>query len=314
VVDSTGRCLGLGTAGSGNPVSSGPQGMALALGAALREALEAAGVLPASIVGAAIAMAGSRSVRLAAGPEHPGITAALSAAGVEAPFSVESDLLAMFCAGSSDLDGHGLVAGTGAAAVRVRDGEIDATSDGTGWLLGDEGSGFWIGHHVVRAVVADLDDRGPSTRLTPAVLAELGIDHTHESRRSSLSSLTQIVYAMRPVRLARFAPVAFTVGDDAVAVAIVEGASAALAHTLGTVLDDGIDGPLVMGGSILLHQASVAAAVVTSFRRQGGKGQVVTVADGVAGAAVLALRHHEVDVDPALFARIDESLAALRKL
>ena len=40
----------------------------------------------------------------------------------------------------------------------------------------------------------------------------------------------------------------------------------------------------------------------------------MTVADGVAGAAVLALRHHEVDVDPALFARIDESLAALRKL
>jgi hypothetical protein len=41
---------------------------------------------------------------------------------------------------------------------------------------------------------------------------------------------------------------------------------------------------------------------------------VLTVADGVAGAAVLALRHREVDVDPAVFARIEASLAALRKL
>ena len=171
---------------------------------------------------------------------------------------VESDLLAMFCAGSSDLDGHALVAGTGSAAIRVRDGVVAATSDGTGWLLGDEGSGFWIGHHVVRAVVADLDDRGPATGLTPLVLAGFGIADGHESRRGSLSRLTEIVYDMRPVELARFAPVAFTVGDDAVAVAIVEAASEALARTLGTVLDNGIDGPLVLGGSVLLHQASVA--------------------------------------------------------
>ena len=247
MVDSTGRCLGLGTAGSGNPVSSGQESVALALGAALRQAIASAGVRPASIAGAAVAMAGSRSVRLAAGPEHPGITAGLSAAGVDAPFVVESDLLAMFCAGSSDLDGHALVAGTGSAAIRVRDGEVEAVADGTGWLLGDEGSGFWIGHHVVRAVVADLDGRGPSTGLTPLVLAGLGIDDTHESRRSSLSRVTEIVYGMRPVQLARFAPVAFEVGDDEAALAIVEGAAQALARTLGTVLDDGIDGPLVLG-------------------------------------------------------------------
>jgi glucosamine kinase len=314
VLDSTGRCLGLGTAGSGNPVSARPESVTLALGAAVRQATESAGVLPNSIAGAAVAMAGSRSVGLAAGPEHPRITAALSAAGVDAPFAVESDLLAMFCAGSSDLDGHALVAGTGSAAIRVRDGDVEAVSDGSGWLLGDEGSGFWIGHHVVRAAVADLDGRGPATMLTPLLLAGLGIDHTHESRGSSLSRLTETAYGMRPVELARFAPAAFTVGDDAAAVAIVEGASQALARTLGTVLDSGIGGPLVLGGSVLLHQARVAEAVETSYRRQGGAGPVVRVADGVAGAATLALRNHGVTVDPAVFARITASLAALRQL
>ena len=95
---------------------------------------------------------------------------------------------------------------------------------------------------------------------------------------------------MRPVRLARFAPVAFAVGEDAVALAIVEGASEALARTLGSVLDNAIDGPLVLGGSVLLHQAKVAAAVEASFRLRGGAGRVVRVADGVAGAAALVLR------------------------
>jgi N-acetylglucosamine kinase-like BadF-type ATPase len=314
VVDSTGRCLGLGASGSGNPVSSGPDSAALALEAAVRQATASAGVSPGSIAGAAVAMAGASAVRLATGPEHPVISAGLSAAGVDAPFVIESDILAMFCAGSSDLDGYALVAGTGAAAIRVREGEVETVSDGTGWLLGDEGSGFWIGHHAVRAVVADLDGRGPSTELTPLVLARLGIDATHESRRSSLGRLTEIVYGMRPVHLARFAPVAFAVGDDAAAVAIVEGASQALAHTLASVHADGIDGPLVLGGSVLLHQPTLAAAVETSFRRLGGVGDVVTVADGVAGAATLALRHRGVAVDRAVFARIDASLTALRKL
>lgn len=310
VVDSSGRCLGLGTAGSGNPISSGQESVVLALGAAVRQAVASAGVLPASIEGASVAMAGSRSVRSADGPEHPSIATALSAAGVDAPFVVESDLLAMFCAGTSDLDGHALVAGTGSAAIRVRDGEVEATADGTGWLLGDEGSGFWIGHHVVRAAVADLDDRGPSTGMTPLVLAGLGI--ADGSRRSSLVRLTDAVYDMRPVGLARFAPVAFALDDDAVAAGIVEGASQALAHTLGSVLDSGIDGPLVLGGSVLLHQVTVATAVETSFRDRGGAGPVVRVADGVAGAATLVLRNSGVRVDAEVFTRIGTSLSALR--
>jgi N-acetylglucosamine kinase-like BadF-type ATPase len=313
VVDATGHCLGLGIAGSGNPISAGPEGMVLAVGAAVRQAIEAAGMEPSAVAGAAVAMAGARSVRSAAGPEHPSITAALAAAAVHAPFVVESDLLAMFCAGSSDLDGYALVAGTGAAAIRVRGGEVEDVSDGSGWLLGDEGSGFWIGHHVVRAVVADLDGRGPATRLTPLALAQLGIDEAHESPRSSLRRLTESVYDMRPVRLARFAPMAFAVGDDTVALAIVAGASDALAHTLGSVLDNEIDGPLVLGGSVLLHQATVAAAVEKSFRERGGTGRVVRVADGVAGAAALALRNHGVIVDSAVFTRIEASLADLRR-
>ena len=68
VVDSTGHCLGLGTAGSGNPVSSGPEGVERALAGAVRQATASAGVLPSAVAGAAVAMAGARSVRTAAEP------------------------------------------------------------------------------------------------------------------------------------------------------------------------------------------------------------------------------------------------------
>jgi glucosamine kinase len=306
VLDPTGRCLGLGVAGSGNPRSSGPDRAALALAEAVRRATESAGVPPSSITGAVVAMAGSRSLGPAGADAV--VAPALAAAGVRPEAVGESDILAMFHTGSWMLDGYALVAGTGAAAIRVRGGRVDAVSDGMGWLLGDEGSGFWIGHHVVRAVVAALDDRGPATVLTERVLADLGIE---ASGRLALARLVDAVYDMRPVGVARFAPLAFAAGGDEVAAEIVRGASGALAHTLDTIVDDPAAGPLVLGGSILLHQAVVASAVEDSFQRRGG-GAVVRVSDGPAGAAALALRHGGVVVDAGVFDRIAESLEALR--
>ncbi len=308
VFDSTGGCVGLGTAGSANPISSGPGSVARSLEDAVRQALAADPTV--SVASVVVAMAGARSRLSAAGPEYDEIAAGLAAAGVGAPYVVESDLLAMFCSGSSALDGYALVAGTGAAAIRVRHGEVVAVADGAGWLLGDDGSGFWIGQQVARAVVAALDGRGPSTALTPLVLERLGIDGS-ETGRSPLSRLTEQVYAGRPVQLARFAPLAF-VPDDDVAAAIVEGAAQGLVGTLAAVLDDPADGPLVLGGSVLLHQAVVAAAVEHSFRVRGGDGAVVRVADGAVGAAALCLRRAGVDVDPIVFARLTGSLAELR--
>lgn len=309
VVDPAGECRGLGIAGSGNPRSSGPDSVVLALAEAVRQATGSAGVPPASIAGAVVAMAGSRSLGPAGGDAV--IVQGLSAAGVRAPIDVESDILAMFHTGSWALNGYALVAGTGAAAIRVRDGRVDAVSDGMGWLLGDDGSGFWIGHRVVRSVVAALDGRGPATGMTALVLSDLGLAGTDAEGRSPLAQLVDFVYDTRPVGLARFAPVAFAVGADEVAAAIVDAASAALAHTLDTIVDDAVAGPLVLGGSILLHQTVVASAVEASFHRRRG-GEVVRVADGVAGGAALALRHGGVHVDAVVFARIGESLARLR--
>ena len=84
-----------------------------------------------------------------------------------------------------------------------------------------------------------------------------------------------------------------------------------------------MDGPLVFGGSVLTRGGSVADAVVSRLsgtRQQGanwpeGAQNLVVpilVADGMAGAAVLALKRAGVKVDEAVFERISASLAALR--
>lgn len=312
VVGVDGTCLGYAAGGAGNPISSGSahvaQQVAAAAATALARAADAgapAGPVEGPVL---LAMAGSRA-ELAT----DWIAPALTAVGVTGAIRIESDLLATFCAGAWEADGYALVAGTGSAAIRVRSGRQDGVGDGLGWLLGDAGSGFWIGRRVVRAVAAELDGRGPATRLTPLLLSALGIaepetdDATapRRGRSASLRRLVDAVYERRPIDLAGFAPLAIEAGDDEVAARIREDARSALRTALAAVHDDAVRGPLVCGGGVLgaLGMPGHGLAGVTEVR---------SVTDGAVGAVVLALRADGVAVDAAVFERVRGSLAALR--
>jgi N-acetylglucosamine kinase-like BadF-type ATPase len=268
----------------------------------------AAGDLAAATVG--IAGAG--------GATGPRLHADLVDAGVSANLTLEPDLLVAFHSGSIAGSGYALVAGTVSAAVRVRDGRIEATCDGLGWLLGDGGSGFWIGHRAVLAASSALDDRGPPTALVGLVLADLGIDVTtsrdSSGRRSALQDLVGAVYQLRPIELAGLAPLVFEAeaAGDEIARRIVEEAADALTTTVAAVVVPDIAGPLVLSGSVLSKQPTVAARIVETVRRSGHDPTVITVTDGLVGAVVLALRRAGMAVDEAVFARIQSSLATLR--
>ncbi|MEP9384054.1 N-acetylglucosamine kinase [Nocardioides cheoyonin] len=311
VVDGSGRCLGYGRAGSGNPTSSGPAAAAGAVAASAAMALEGAGVPASELSLVVLAMAGHRS----AGPLDE-LHRGLEREGVTAPVVFESDQLAMYFSGTHLPQGYGVVAGTGAAAIRVEDGQAIATSDGLGWLLGDEGSGFWIGQRVVRAALADLDGRGPATALTPLLLHRLDLGaaatSSYDERREVIARALERLYALRPVRLAQFADLAFDAYGDAVADGIVTDAVAGLARTLAAVASPVVSGPVVLGGGILTHHPALALRVVSAFAGGGALPDMHTVADGVVGAATLALRHAGVGVGAAEFERLVGSLAPLR--
>lgn len=295
LVDAAGRCLGSGRAAGGNPTSRGADE---ATGAVLAAIAAAVGEHGPSVDSVLLAHAGS-----AAG-FHEGVAAALAPLGVQGTLRPAGDVEALFASGTAETEGAALIAGTGAIGGAVRDGALVRLVDGTGWLLGDAGSGFWIGHRVARAVVDDLDG-GPATRLTAALLSRFGLEAEPgaalvQGRPPVLSALVQRLYAIRPVALSSLAPLAFeAAGDDAVAGAIVREAVGALSALLARVRTAQPTGPLVLGGSVLVHGVlRLGDDLLAPFRASAG--DAVPVEDGLVGAAVLALRAGGVEVDAAL--------------
>ncbi|MEL4359287.1 MULTISPECIES: N-acetylglucosamine kinase [unclassified Luteococcus] len=64
-------------------------------------------------------------------------------------------------------------AGTGVVTLAVGERAV-ARVDGWGNLIGDAGSGYWIGRAALDAVMRAHDGRGPATALTPLAKVEFG--------------------------------------------------------------------------------------------------------------------------------------------
>ncbi len=304
VVHPGGRCLGYAKAGRGNPTAVGPEAAAGSVAESVVEALRRAELPSTQIRMVVLAMAGAGSTSVTAE-----VRRRLAGVGLDAPLVFESDLLATYFSGTHQPDGYAVIAGTGAGAIRVEDGRQVAVADALGWLLGDEGSGFWIGQRVVRAALADLDGRGPSTALTPLLLARLGVPAPADTGdREPIIAAVRALYAGPPVRLADYAGLAFEADEDETARRILDDAAAALARTLAAVRSPTVSGPVVLGGGILGHGREVADRVAAA----AGADVVHLVTDGAVGVCVLALRHAGTEVDAAVFHQVTTSLSAVR--
>lgn len=89
---------------------------------------------------------------------------------------VVNDAYVALAAGAPSRTGIVLVAGTGSIAYGVDPAGQTARSGGWGYLLGDEGSAFWIGHAAVRKGIRAADGRGPQTMLFERICTEVGVD------------------------------------------------------------------------------------------------------------------------------------------
>ena len=307
LTDLRGTCLGYGVGGRGNPISAGPDRAADGVLAAIDAALQSTGRSLSDIAVVVPAMAGMRA---SGGGEW--LMSRLAAVGFTGLLRFESDLLATYFSGAADPFGYALVSGTGASIIRVRDGAIDGAGDGLGWLLGDRGSGFWIGHQIAMAAVQDLDGTGPRTSLTDRVLAHHGLVRTGgevDGRPHELEELIGLLYRTPPIELAGLAPYAFD-GADAVALEILRTAGEHLADTLAAKLQG--PGPLVIGGSILARQGPVRDAFLSRLGTAADGLDLRAVGDGAVGAAMLAVRAAGCVPDDALLARLTETVAAFR--
>ena len=90
--------------------------------------------------------------------------------GYKARILVVNDALIALQAGVGDAAGIVIVSGTGSIAYGRNDRGEASRAGGWGYVLGDEGSGYWIGRLALRAVVRHADGRGRATSLTPRLL------------------------------------------------------------------------------------------------------------------------------------------------
>lgn len=229
-----GVVLGQGRAKGANPRSSvGDPAANIAL------AVEAAGHTDVAAV--AVGAAGTGSARR---DEIVAIiTDGLVRGGVSLAPAVDTDMAIAFRSVAPSPTGRLLLAGTGAVAAAFEDWTMTSRADGLGWLLGDEGSGSWIGREVLRAVAADIDRRGPGTALTAHVLARYGLLFGVDTAQD----LIRATDGTRPAEWAEFAPLVLQESGDPVASDIVDRAAEALLTTARAVGD----GEVVLAGGLL---------------------------------------------------------------
>lgn len=308
LVDMDGHCLGQGKSRGGNPGSNPPDQAAASIIAAAEAAFADAG-LSLNIAVALLAMAGP-SVNAA----QTRIEAAFRALGLSGPLVFSGDLNALLPSVTAATSGYCVVCGTGAGAVRVRNGELVGVADAAGWLLGDLGSGYWLGHQAAIAITAALEGRGPETALTKAILDALNIPLTDErafdGRPMPLRLLIDAIYSMRPIELAKFAPLVIANRDDAVAAGLLAQSERYLLADFQQVFSADMPGPVVLGGSIAAHLGGLPSAIAQVIRTAGHEPDIRLSGDGLVGAAVLALRHQGVAVDEAMLITIAASVKA----
>jgi glucosamine kinase len=205
--------------GSGSAIDPAhPDRSADIVAGVVRQAMREAGITP-PLAALHVGLAGAGRP----GPREE-VRERLGQEGLTQRLSIGSDAEIAFHDAFHDGPGILVLAGTGSMVLgRGPDGELDRVG-GWGPLLGDEGSGYAIGCHALRAVARAEDRLEPATDLRATVLSHAGVP---DAARLVVWAAT----ARRPqvARLAEAVAVAALAGDPS-ARAILEDAAAELAR------------------------------------------------------------------------------------
>lgn len=294
LADLEGTVLGRGRADGGNPNSHPPERAAQQVTSAAGEAL--GGTDPGRIVRTVVGMAGVSKL------SDPTVAAvfgdAWAALGITCPIRTVSDGEVAFAAGTSEPDGTVLIAGTGAIAGRIRGHEQDRVAGGYGWLLGDEGSAFWLGREAVRTTLLALD-RGADLGVLGAGVVDSLVDGSAESVRKALITGAN---AGAPVELATLAPLVTSAveQDDPVAVDVVRRGAQHLVDTARMLRGAEETTPIVLAGGLVAPGNPAGEALRVELADRCPHAPLYVAGPGAVGAAWLAALavHNETSTSP----------------
>lgn len=271
-VAADGTVLGTGRSGGANPNSHPPAEATAHLAEAIGTCLS--GLNPQDANACVVGMAGRSKLT---DPAVAGLFEATWRRLELGNVLVLTDSEVAFASATSAPDGTVLIAGTGSIAGRIRKRRMVSTVGGYGWLLGDEGSAFWLGREAVRVTLDALSGDGELGALAMSVLAEAGIEDA--DRHQAWQRLITVANAEAPIRLARFAPLVSAAAD---AGPILDRAATLLVDIALAAREPGDDTPIVLVGSVL------SGPVGDRVRAKLTGLEVLTSEDGVLGAAWLA--------------------------
>lgn len=252
VLDLDRAVLHLGHAGPSNEDAVGARRAVKAVLDATDQALAAAAIAQEDLDAAVLAIAGTdtHSIDRHLHDTRPG------------PWIVVNDVVGAWAAATGAQPGVGAISGTGSNVFGVGRpdspaGWVGRTWRAGGWghLLGDEGSGYWIGAQSLVAALHDRDGTGPPTALADAALRFYAAP--------SIEALAASVYTtpLTKGEVAAFAVQTASLAHegDTVARALFDRAAELLAVQIQAVIDHtGLDGTFPVG---LLGSAFRAGAV-----------------------------------------------------
>lgn len=199
IADLEGNLLGLGVGGAANHIHEpgGPERLRQSLQTALTGALQCASLPPDTRF--AVVLCGMTG----GGPKVEEICRQQLPA--ERVVVTHDTRTALYCI-TQGAPGAVVIAGTGSVAFGMNEAGETAAVGGWGYLMGDEGSAYWIALQAINACTRAEDGRIPSTWLKRAILTHFGVD--------TLSALHHLIYSGQLSR-AEIASAARTVSDAA---------------------------------------------------------------------------------------------------
>ncbi|WP_346927953.1 BadF/BadG/BcrA/BcrD ATPase family protein [uncultured Arthrobacter sp.] len=187
-----------------------------------------------------------------------------------ARITVVHDSRLLLAAGGAST-GVAVIGGTGSAAWGRNGLGDEARAGGWGYLLGDEGSGYWLGREAVRHSLRRMNQGREPDELTTALLDSCGVDDPNKLIALFHSPDTGRRYWAEKARLVvDAADAGHTAGQE-----LVDQAGRDLAGLAEqTVRQLGIDGPVILGSGLGMNvprlqesfRSVLAAAGITKVR------------------------------------------------
>ena len=182
-----------------------------------------------------------------------------------ARITVVHDSRLLLAAGGASA-GVAVIGGTGSAAWGRNSLGEEARAGGWGYLLGDEGSGYWLGREAVRHSLRRMNQGLEPDELTTALLASCGVDDSNKLIALFHSPDTGRRYWAERARLVVDAAAA----GHAASQDLVDQAGRDLAAlALQTVRKLGIDGPVILGGGLGMNVPRLRASFRAALAAEG---------------------------------------------